>query len=157
MPDPSPGLSDDDYAALHAFRHEIRRFLNFSNDAANAAGVEPQQHQLLLAVRAAPDRSLRVGEIAERLQVRHHSAVELVNRAVREGLVTRGRSPLDRRDVLVALTARGSALLEELSVHHRRELRRAGPALVAVLQAIISGEDASAASEQLVAETAAAR
>lgn len=110
--------------ALAEFRYQMRRFLRFSERAARAAGLEPRQHQLLLAVKGLPaGRHATVGEIAERLQVRHHSAVELIDRLVARGLVRRRRHRPDRRQVVVRLTARGEAVLRELSLSHLAELR----------------------------------
>jgi len=112
------------YRALAEFRYQIRRFLAFSERAARRAGLEPRQHQLLLAVKGLPaGRLATIGEIAERLQVRHHSAVELVGRLAAAGLVRRRRHPADRRQVVVRLTARGEAVLADLSRHHAAELR----------------------------------
>jgi DNA-binding MarR family transcriptional regulator len=128
-----------DYRALAEFRSQIRRFLRFSEQAARAAGLEPQQHQLLLLLKAQPEGAPpRVGEVAERLQIQHHSAVELVDRLVRRGLVRRQRGAADRREVLLELTARGENILQELSLHHREELRSAGPALVGALQTLMA-------------------
>ncbi|HVB35683.1 MAG TPA: helix-turn-helix domain-containing protein [Candidatus Acidoferrales bacterium] len=126
-----------DYQALAQFRYEIRRFINFSEQAARAAGVEPQQHQALLAIKGLPGaQKATVGVLAERLQVQHHSAVELVNRLEAHGLLRRARSRADRREVLLALTPRGAKLLKELSLPHLVELRAAGTALLQALQAI---------------------
>ncbi len=132
----APGV---DYAGLHEFRYAIRRFLSFSEHAAREAGVDPQQHQLLLAIKARGDANgLTIGEAADRLLLRHHSMVELVDRAIRNGLVTRHRDDLDRRVVRLQLSARGEALLRELTEHHVRELRSAGPALVTALQSVLA-------------------
>lgn len=121
---PAP-LSDREYRALARFRGALRRFLHFSEEAARAAGSTPAQHQLLLAVRGFPGPDTPViGDVAEALQLRHHSAVELVDRAERAGLVTRTPDPDDLRRQHVALTPAGRRLLEELSVVHRDELRR---------------------------------
>jgi DNA-binding MarR family transcriptional regulator len=131
------GLTAADYRALGEFRYLIRRFLAFSENAASAAGVEPQQHQLLLAVQGIPaDHKVRIGDLAERLQIRHHSAVELVGRMEAKGLVVRVPGETDRREVYVRLTPRGSRLLRTLTVIHREELRRAAPALVSALRRI---------------------
>lgn len=133
-------LSAQDYRTLHEFRYSIRRFLHFSEQAARAAGIEPQQHQLLLAVKGLPEGTEpTIAAIAERLQVRHHSAVELVDRLVARRLVERERGETDRRQVLVRLTPRGEAILRDLSLHHLTQLRTSGPALVQVLQRIIEG------------------
>jgi len=127
-----------DYGALAEFRYQIRRFLRFSEEAAREAGVEPQQYQLLLAVKGLPPGArARVGELAERLQIQHHSAVELVDRMEKQELALRKRSPEDRREVLVALTAKGERLLQELALHHLEELRTAAPELTASLRKVI--------------------
>lgn len=103
-------ITDTDYRSLAEVRYQIRRFLHFSEQAARATGIEPQQHQLLLAVRGLDQPSISV--LAERLQIQHHSAVELVDRLAERGLVLRSRAPSDRRQVLVQLTPRGEAELE---------------------------------------------
>ncbi len=136
---PKGGLTAADYQALVEFRSEIRRFLRFSEQAARSAGLEPQQHQLLLLLKGLPEGvQPRIGEVAERLQIQHHSAVELVDRLVRRGMVKRHRGGTDRREVLLELTARGATVLDGLSVLHREELRLAGPALVTALQTLMS-------------------
>lgn len=128
--------SGTDYEALAAFRYEIRRFLNFSEQAARAAGIEPHQHQALLAIKGLPaGRKATVGVLAERLQIEHHTTVELANRLERKGLVRRSRNEVDRREVLLGLTRRGERLLKELTVAHRAELRSAGPELLRALNA----------------------
>lgn len=135
-------LSLQEYGALAEFRFQIRRFIHFSEQAARAAGLEPQQHQLLLALKGfRGGKGATIGDLADRLQLQHHSAVELVSRSVREGLVTRSRGAVDRRQVFVTLTPHGETLLRELSLHHREELRSAGPALVRTLNALINGVD----------------
>ena len=115
----------------------MRRFIHFSEQAARAVGLEPQQHQLLLALRGLPEGiEPTIGAIAERLQLQHHSAVELVDRSVRHGLIERCRGERDRRQVFLRLTPKGEALLHELSRHHRAELRTTGPALARALRAL---------------------
>jgi DNA-binding MarR family transcriptional regulator len=124
---------------LAEFRHQIRRFLRFSERAARNAGLEPRQHQLLLALKGLPPNVRpKIAEIAERLQIQHHSAVELVNRLEAGGFVQRERGSQDRREVLLLLTPRGEKVLRELSLHHRTELRSQGPALLDSLQQLIS-------------------
>ena len=124
-----------DYQALAEFRYQIRRFVHFSEDAARNAGIEPQHHQLMLAIKGKPDgEAARIGYLAERLQIQHHSAVELVDRLVKKGLISRTRSQEDRREVYVRLTPRGEHILNALTVHTRAELRSAAPALVAALR-----------------------
>jgi DNA-binding MarR family transcriptional regulator len=127
------------YRDLAAFRYEIRRFLNFSERAARCAGVEPHQHQALLAIRGLPPGvKATVGVLAERLQVQHHSACELSDRLQEKGVIRRWRSDADRREVLLELTPRGERVLEQLSAAHRSELRVAGPKLMKALQAVVS-------------------
>ncbi len=133
-----------DYQALAQFRYQIRRFVRFSEEAARQAGVEPQHHQLMLAIKGKPDGDEpRIAYLAERLQIQHHSAVELVDRLVKKGLITRTRGEEDRREVYVQLTARGEHLLGELTVHTRAELRSAAPALVAILRKLTANERGS--------------
>jgi DNA-binding MarR family transcriptional regulator len=135
-----------DFEALAEFRYQIRKFIRFSERAARDAGVEPQQHQLLLAVKGMPpDVAPSIGEIASRLQIVHHSAVELVDRLEEQGLVQRRRNPDDRRQVFLSLTQKGERVLRELSVHHRRELAASGPELASALRKLLSG---SVAREQ---------
>lgn len=132
---PQPQLALPDYRALAELRYQLRRFLHFSEQAARAAGLEPGQHQLLLALKGLPeDARPRIGELAERLQIRHHSAVELSNRLARGGYVRRQRGGNDRREVLLCLTPKGERVLRELSLYHKAELRMRGPALVAALR-----------------------
>lgn len=129
-----PSLKLADYQAIAEFRYQIRRFLRFSEDAARAAGLEPQQHQLLLAVKGMPGgRGARISDLAERLQIQHHSTVELVDRLAARGLVNRALGEDDRREVYVQLAPRGESILKALTLHHKTELRRAAPALVAAL------------------------
>jgi DNA-binding MarR family transcriptional regulator len=128
-PMPSPErLNQAQYETLAAFRYALRKFTHFSESAAEAAGVTPQQHQALLAIKGFPGRAqVTVGELAERLQLRHHSAVGLIDRLVLEKLVARTPSREDRRQVLIQLTRRGEKTLEKLSALHRKELQRVGP------------------------------
>jgi DNA-binding MarR family transcriptional regulator len=132
-------ITGSDYEALAEFRYQIRRFLHFSEMAARERGIEPQQHQLLLAIRGSGGQGEppSIGTLAERLQIQHHSAVELVDRLVERGLVVRSRGPSDRRQVLVHLTPRGESELEKLTVYHLAELRTNGPALVKALEAVV--------------------
>jgi DNA-binding MarR family transcriptional regulator len=119
------GLDQQDYERLLAFRTGLRRFLSWSGQQAEAAGITPAQHQLLLAVRGHPDhRGPTIGEIAGYLLVRHHSAVELIDRAEAAGLVARRADSDDGRTVRVALTADGRKRLERLAAAHLEELDR---------------------------------
>jgi DNA-binding MarR family transcriptional regulator len=137
-PQALPRISPADYRSLAAFRYAIRKFLAFSEQAARAAGIEPQQHQLLLAIRGLPE-PLRptIRAISERLCVKHHSTVALVDKLELRGLLRRERSARDRREVLLHLTPAGEAVLRQLSVLHRQQLRTVGPAMVNVLQNIV--------------------
>jgi len=128
-----------DYRALAKFRYEIRRFQNFSEQAARAAGIEPQQHQALLAIKGLPRGwKATVGVLAERLQIQHHSAVELSDRLEAKRLIRRSRSRADRREVILHLTRRGEKLLSELSLPHRAELRSAAKSLLRALEAALA-------------------
>jgi len=150
-------VSDADYRRLAELRYQIRRFLHFSEHAARAAGLEPKQHQLLLAIRGMPQRvPASVGGLAERLQLAHHSAVELVDRLEQGGLVMRRRSERDRRRVLVVLTPRGVAVLRELSRDHLAELRVRGPELLSALHAVLARRLANGAEGPPPGGTAAA-
>ena len=118
-------LTKQDFEALARFRFGIRRYLRFSEETVRRHGVTPQQYQLLLAIKGFPGRDWAVvRELADRLQLRHHSVVELVNRAQAQGLVHRTTDPDDARAVRVVLTDQGEHLLGRLSALHRDELRR---------------------------------
>jgi DNA-binding MarR family transcriptional regulator len=133
-------LSLSDYQALAEFRHQIRRYLHFSEQAVKNAGMERGQYQLLLAIKGMPTGVRpRIREIAARMQVRHHSAVELINRLEARGFILRTRVPEDRREVLLALTPKGETILRELAIHHREELKSAGPELVEALRRVMRG------------------
>ncbi|HUE01328.1 MAG TPA: MarR family winged helix-turn-helix transcriptional regulator [Bryobacteraceae bacterium] len=134
---PTPALNAADYQALAELRYQIRRFLRFSEQAARRAGLEPAQHQLLLAVKAHAGEPT-VGQLAERLQLRHHSVVGLIDRLADSGSVRRSRAAADRRQVCVRLTPQGETVLRKLSLEHRAELGAAGSALTAALQAILA-------------------
>ena len=136
-----PRISTTDYRSLAAFRYEIRKFLAFSERAASDAGIEPKQHQLLLAVRGLPPGARpTVGVIAERLCVRHHTTVALVDKLEKRGLLRRERSTEDRREVLLHLTPEGESVLQRLSALHRDQLRTVGPTMVAALRTILVGD-----------------
>jgi DNA-binding MarR family transcriptional regulator len=127
-------VSQAEYEALAEFRYALRGFLLFSEEAADRVGLTPRQHQALLAIRAWPtDRPLPVGALAERMQIRHHSAVGLVDRLVALGFVTRQVGRPDRRRVLVRLSAKGRRVLDRLTTAHRAELRQLGPRVRALL------------------------
>jgi DNA-binding MarR family transcriptional regulator len=119
------GLDQQDYERLLAFRTGLRRFLSWSGQQAEAAGITPAQHQLLLAVRGHPDpRGPTIGEVAGYLLVRHHSAVELTDRAEAAGLVARQTDASDARTVRLVLTGHGAERLETLAASHLEELAR---------------------------------
>ena len=136
MPD-RRDLSAREYRALADLRHEIRRFLNFSEAAARASGLEPQQHQLLLALKAMTPERPTIRVIAERLQIRQNTAAELVQRSIERGVVKRTQSRQDRREASVGLTPVGERVLRRLSLVHRAELRSAAPVLLQVLHALV--------------------
>jgi len=128
-------LADHDYRILATFRHALRVFLRFSEDAARSEGLTPNQHQLLLAIRGFEgDEAPTIGDAAESLQLQHHSVVELVDRAVEAGLVTRRVDRNDRRRQRLALTAKGARTLAHLSTAHREELRRFRDEMTEVLR-----------------------
>jgi len=129
-----------DYLALATYRHALRRFLHFSTEAARSEGYTQQQYQVLLAVKAAPTSAgLTVGELAETMHLRHHSAVGLVDRLTRRGLLRRKKDDQDRRRVRVSLTAQGEKVLSRLAVIHLEELRQLGPQLVRSLRKLGAG------------------
>lgn len=132
-------LIKSQYETLAAFRYALRQFIHFSEQAAESAGITAQQHQALLAIKGFPGRErVTVGELAERLQLRHHSAVGLVDRLVTESLVARAPSTQDRRQVFVELTHRGEQVLEKLSSTHSKQLKRIGPELNLLLKQLTS-------------------
>jgi DNA-binding MarR family transcriptional regulator len=140
-------LSLEEYRTLAEFRYQIRRFLGFSEELVRAAGMEPQQHQLLLAIKGLPDGALAtIGELAERLQLKHHSTVELVNRLEKLGYVKRSSGKQDRRRVIVQLTHSGASILRKLSVAHHQELEMAGPRLSKALRSIAAQQRGTAAA-----------
>jgi DNA-binding MarR family transcriptional regulator len=125
----------EEYEALAAFRYALRQFLAFSESAAAAVGLTPQQHQALLAVKGFPGpEPMTIGALAERLRIRHHSTVGLVDRLAAQGLLARHPGRVDRRQVHLALTASGARVLARLSAVHRAELRRIRPRLITLLE-----------------------
>ena len=134
-------LSLADYQALAEFRYQIRKFLHFSEQAVQGAGLERGQYQLMLTIKGMPDALRpRIRDVANRMHIQHHSAVELINRLEAGGYVRRERAEEDRREVLLALTAKGEKVLEELAFHHHSELRSAAPGLVAALRRVMVGK-----------------
>jgi DNA-binding MarR family transcriptional regulator len=131
-------LSPEHYRDLAEFRRQIRRFIHFSEAAAKESQVEPQQHQLLLAVQGLPqDVKPTIRELASRLYIQHHSAVELINRLEASGLVGRAAGPDDRREVWILLTRAGRLKLHQLAVAHRNELETSGPELARALSSVL--------------------
>jgi DNA-binding MarR family transcriptional regulator len=134
-------LTMSDYQALAEFRYQIRKFLHFSDSAVEAAGLERAQYQLMLTIKGLPEGVRpRIRDVAERMLVQHHSAVELIDRLEAGGYVRRGRAQDDRREVLLALTAKGERVLGELALHHHEELQSAAPRLVGALQRVAKRE-----------------
>jgi DNA-binding MarR family transcriptional regulator len=124
-----------DYRALAGFRYALRQFLEFSGSAAKSVGLTPQQHQAMLSIIGAPEgQPVTIGFLAERMLLRHHSTVELVDRLVELDLVTRQADPADRRRVLLSLTPKARRYLTKLSAAHLEELRRIRPAFAALLE-----------------------
>lgn len=132
-------ISKAEYETLAAFRYALRQFLCFSEEAAGQVGLTPQQHQALLAIQGYPGRErITIGELAERLRIRHHSAVGLVNRLVSQGFLAREIDQNDRRQVFVNLAQGGCRALEKLAEVHQEELRRVGPQLIQLLNSLSS-------------------
>jgi DNA-binding MarR family transcriptional regulator len=137
MAKPNAPLAKAQYEQLAAFRHALRRFQRFSREAAVAAGLTPQQHQALLAIKGFAGRDfVSVSELAERLQLRHHSAVGLVDRLEQRQLVGRTPAADDRRRQEVRLTAAGEKLIKRLSAAHLGELRQLRPELQRLLDSL---------------------
>lgn len=133
-----------EFRALAEFRYQIRIFLNGSEVAARGADLEPQQYLLLLALRGLPaGREPNIRELAERMQLRHHSVVELVDRLEHRQLLRRERSRTDRRQVIVRLTPRGEKILTRLAKQRLAELRTSAPALVRALAVVIRSAPAA--------------
>lgn len=135
-------VSSGQFRALSEFRYQIRRFQHRSGEAARALGLEPQQYQLLLAVKGfyGEGRGPTIGFLAERLQVRHHSAVELIDRMETRGMVHRLPAERDRRQVIVALSDAAEQVLKDLAAQHIAEIQQIGPKLVAALQQVLESE-----------------
>lgn len=128
-------ISQLEYEALAGFRYALRRFLHFSEEMARSAGLTPHQYQAMLAIKGFPGtRPMMIGDLAEQLQVRHNSAVELVGRLVLHGLVRREVPHADHRQVRLSLTERGEKMLTGVSNAHKEQLRRVGPQLESLLK-----------------------
>jgi DNA-binding MarR family transcriptional regulator len=134
---PPSAMTKAEYEVLAEFRYHLRVFLNFSAAVAGKLGLTPQQYQALLAIKGFPSREqISVGELAERLQIQHHSAVGLIDRLVAENLIDRSPAPNDRRKVYLSLTKKGNSVLEKLADTHREELRQLAPQLSSLLKRI---------------------
>lgn len=128
-------LKKSDYESLSEFRYAIRKFLSFSETAAEEVGLTSQQHQALLAIKGFAERDrITNGELSERLQIKHHSAVGLLNRLEAQNLIRREQSDHDRREIYIALTERGEELLEQLTAVHQKELQLIAPQLSGILK-----------------------
>jgi DNA-binding MarR family transcriptional regulator len=133
-------VSLQDIQALAEFRYNIRRFFRASEDILRAEGLKPQQYQLMLAIKGMPGGApCTIRQVAERLQLQHHSTVELTDRLTTRGLVKRKRAGDDRRQVMLELTPKGDKLLKQMAALHRDELRLSGPALVSALRKVLAG------------------
>jgi len=136
---PPKSLNDAEYMALAEFRFQIRKYLRFMEEKARAAGQNPQQYQLILAVKGLPrGSSPTIGVLAERMQLNHNSMVELVDRCEQRGLLRRSRSGGDRRQVELVVTAEGEDFLRGLASAGREELRTSGPILAKAIHHLIS-------------------
>jgi DNA-binding MarR family transcriptional regulator len=133
----SARVTKAEYEALAAFRYNLRQFLSFSESAAGSAGLTPRQYQALLAIKGFPGRdSVTIGELAEQLQIAHHSTVGLVDRLAAQKLISRAPSTEDRRQVYVTLTVHGTEVLDKLAIAHKAELRRLSPRLCSIVFAL---------------------
>jgi DNA-binding MarR family transcriptional regulator len=138
---PTHGLAPHDYEILAEFRYLLMRFAAFSEQAAHAAGLAPRQHQALLAIKGYPGGgAVTIGDLAERLGIRHHSTVGLVDRLVTRGYLLRHEDSHDRRRKVLAVTASGEQALAGLSAAHKKELRRVAPLLKALLSRLGAAE-----------------
>jgi len=129
-------VDQDHYLGLAGFRHALRQFFAASEALTRAAGATQQQYQAMLAIRTWPYQSMSMRDLADELLLTHHAAVQLVNRLSKAGLAQRHASSEDRRSVLLTLTPKGDALLDDLAAKHLEELLRQEPALTASLRRI---------------------
>lgn len=144
-------LSTPEYRALAELRYRIRKFVREGDGVASDAGLEPQQYLLLLMIRGIPaGQEATVSLLAERLALKHHSVVELIDRMETHGYVRRSRSQEDRRSVLVSLLPRGEKLLEQVAQHRISELRASGAALVGAIGSLLEDGRRSPARKKSV-------
>lgn len=142
------------YRLLAEMRFHIRRYLQFSEHVARTHGIEPQQHQLMLTIKGLPPNTIpTVSALANRLCLRHHSTVELINRLVERGAAVRKPSTQDRRQVLVELTPHGEDLLANLNAHHCQELQTFAPELVSQLSTTLNSPSMQVDTNEPAAET----
>lgn len=135
VPDPQR-LTDADFQRLADFRHALRRFLHFSEQAASAEGLTPQQYQAMLAIRGSSVGLPNVLTLADRLCLKHNTVVELIQRLEKSGLIHKHPSPDDGRSVVLGLTAEGLARLDRLALNHTAELKLIGPEILKRLSKI---------------------
>lgn len=135
-PDKASAIGDREYQTLSAFRHSLRQFLAFSEASARAAGLTPQQHQAILAIRAAGSGGVSISQVASQLVIRHHTAVELVDRLIKAEIVEKTGAADDRRKVVLTLTPKAGKILGDLSAAHIRELRLLNPKLKGLLDEV---------------------
>ena len=141
-------ISTDEYRALAELRYRIRQFLSEGDVIARASGLEPQQYLLLLTIRGLPDtEEATIGALADRMALRHHSAVELIDRLEMHGYVRRTRGREDRRRVLVSLLPRGERILEQVARHRISELRANGHALVRAISQLLEKPNGASAKK----------
>lgn len=135
--DKQKSLSKEEYEALSDFRYALRSFLKFSKDTAESVGLTPRQHQALLAIKGFAGRDrITNGELAERLHIKHHSAVGLISRMEAQNLIVKEQSETDKREIFIALTPHGADLLEQLTAVHREELGLIAPQLNGILESL---------------------
>ena len=141
-------ITESEYRGLAELRHRLRRFLQEGDVTAREAGLEPQQYLLLLAIRGLPEGQIAmISTLAERLSLRHHSTVELIDRMEARGYIRRIRDKEDRRQVLIVLQPKGEKLLEKVVAQRIIELRSHGRALVSAISAVLESREKMAASK----------
>jgi len=144
------GVKTEQYRALAELRHQIRQFLSEGDRTARAAGLEPQQYLLLLMIRGLPEgRPATIRTLADRLTLKHHSAVELVDRLEANGYVRRTRGRDDRRNVIVSLLPRGERMLEDVARQRIDELRSHGHELVRAIDRLLDREEKTASKKRV--------
>jgi DNA-binding MarR family transcriptional regulator len=151
----SPEFTTAQFRQLSEMRYQLLKFLHFSQDAADRAGIRPQQHQLLLAVHGMPlNVEPSIANVAQRMLLKHNSAVELVDRTIDLGFLRRTHDLTDHRRILLRLTPEGERLLRSLTEHHVAELEVAGPRLIEFLRLVIGDEGTCRIGEELAPSAA---